>query len=137
MRVVLAFLLDGKLLMKTKGELESEISKAIIQFEKEYMGRGPLETKTYLIDDMILVRLKNVLISAEYKLAEVERLQRGRQLIKQVRQELIEHARPLLNQIINDIANVNVVSLHTDISTKTGERIIVFTLDRHPEYRMT
>lgn len=121
--------------MKTKGELESEISQAIIRFEKEYMGRGPLETRTYLIEDMVLVRLKNVLIPAEYKLAEVEQRQRGRQLIKQVRQELIEHGRPLLNEIIHNILHVNVKSLHTDISTRTGERIIVFTLEERPAYR--
>lgn len=121
--------------MKTKGELEAEISQAIIRFEKEYMGRGPLETKTYLIEDMVLVRLKNVLIPAEYKLAEVEHLQRGRQLIKQVRQELIEHGRPLLDVLVRDILRVGVKSLHTDISTKTGERIIVFTLEEPPVYR--
>lgn len=121
--------------MKTKGQLETEISQAIIRFEKEYMGRGPLETRTYLIDDMVLVRLKNVLIPAEYKLAEVEHRQRGRQLIKQVRQELVEHGRPLLDVIIRDILQVGVKSLHTDISTKTGERIIVFTLEEPPVYR--
>jgi uncharacterized protein YbcI len=29
---------------------------------------------------------------------------------------------------------VNVVSLHTDISAKTGERIIVFTLENRPDF---
>lgn len=56
---------------KTKGQIESEICEAVIKFEKEYMGRGPLETKAYIIDDMVLVRLKNVLTPAEMKLASV------------------------------------------------------------------
>ena len=119
--------------MKTKRETEREISQAIIRFEKEYMGRGPLETKAYIIEDMVLVRLKNVLTPAELQLAESEDGQRGRYLIKQVRQELIEKGRPLLDAVIKDILEVNVVSLHTDISAKTGERVIVFTLDRRPE----
>ena len=55
--------------MKTKGMLESEISQAIIKFEKDYMGRGPLETRTFLIEDMVLVRLRKVLTPAELKLA--------------------------------------------------------------------
>jgi uncharacterized protein YbcI len=114
--------------MKTKGEMEARISQAIIRFEKEYMGRGPLETKSYLIDDMVLVRLKNVLTPAEHKLAEAEERHQGRDLIKQARHKLLEHGRPLLETVIKDILGVEVISMHTDISTKTGERIIVFTL---------
>lgn len=113
-------------------EVEREISQAIIRFEKEFMGRGPLETKSYLIDDMVLVRLKNVLTPAELKLSESESDERGRILIKEMRQELIERGRALLDAVITDILSVKVVSLHTDISTKTGERVIVFTLDREP-----
>ena len=39
---------------QTKGQLESRICEAVIKFEKEFMGRGPLETKAYIIDDMVL-----------------------------------------------------------------------------------
>ena len=119
--------------MKSKGELERQISQAIIRFEKEFMGRGPLETRSYIIDDMVLVRLKNVLTPAEMKLADSETRERGRYLIKQMRQELIERGRPLLDAVIKDVLEVDVVSLHTDISAKTGERIIVFTLQRRPD----
>ena len=115
--------------MKSKGDLEAEVSQAIIRFEKEYMGRGPLETKTFLIDDMVLVRLKGVLTPAEHKLAESDGGARGRGLIKETRQRLLEHGRPLLEAVIRDILGVGVKSLHTDISTRTGERIIVFTLE--------
>ena len=121
--------------MKTRGELEVEISQAIIRFKKEYMGRGPLSVRTYLLDDMALVRLQGVLTAAEQKLAQVEERSRGRDLIKQVRLELIEHGRPLLEVAIEDILKVKVVSLHTDVSTGTGESIILFTLAARPEYR--
>ena len=119
-------------IMRSKRETEREISQAIIRFEKEFMGRGPLETRSYIIDDMVLVRLKNVLTPAELKLAESEDRERGRYLIKQMRQELIERGRPLLDAVIKDVLAVNVISLHTDISAKTGERIIVFTLEQTP-----
>ena len=120
--------------MKSKRETEREISQAIIRFEKEFMGRGPLETRSYIIEDMVLVRLKNVLTPAELKLAEAETRERGRYLIKQVRQELIERGRSLLDAVINDILKVDVISLHTDISSRTGERVIVFTLAERPEF---
>ncbi len=121
--------------MKTKGQIEAEISEAIIKFEKEYMGRGPDETKTYIIDDMVLVRLKGVLTPAEKQLAKVDEGTKGRTLIKQVRIELIEKARMLLDTIVGDITGQKVKSLHTDISTVTGERVIIFVLETAPSLR--
>ncbi len=118
--------------MKTKGELEAEVSRAVIRFKKEYMGRGPLAVRTHLIDDMAVVRLTGVLTAAEQKLAEVEERGRGRDLIKRMRVELIEHGRPLLDAVVADILGVGVVSLHTDVSTRTGESVIVFTLTAPP-----
>jgi len=115
---------------KTKGQIEAEISAAIIKFEKEYMGRGPDETKTYIVDDMIVIRLKRVLTPAERQLAKAADDAKGRSLIKQVRTALLEKARPLLEAMVWDITGSKVHSLHTDISTTSGERIIVFTLDR-------
>jgi uncharacterized protein YbcI len=111
--------------MKTKGEIESDISRAIVQFEMDYMGRGPKETRTRIVDDMVLVRLKGVLTPAEQQLTKSED---GIELIKKMRSTLIEKAKPLLYEVIKDITGVNAVGLHTDISTTTGERIIVFTL---------
>jgi uncharacterized protein YbcI len=118
--------------VKTRGQLEAEISEALTKFEKEYMGRGPLETKTYLIDNILLVRLKGVLTKAEYKLAQSEQNSRGRDFIKQIRVEMIENGRALLEQAVKQITRRKVVSLHTDISTVTGERLMVFILDKAP-----
>lgn len=114
----------------TKGQIESEISEAVIQFEKEYMGRGPLETKTYIIEDMILVRLKDVLTKAEHQLAQTSDPSEGRELIKKMRGALLEKGRPLLEAVIKDITGLTVKSLHTDISTATGERVIIFSLEK-------
>jgi uncharacterized protein YbcI len=114
---------------KSKGQLEADISEALIKFEKEYMGRGPEQTKTYIIGDMVVVRLQRVLTPAEQQLAGASDEMKGRTLIKQVRTELLEKARPLLERIITDLTGRSVKSLHTDISTATGERVIIFTLD--------
>lgn len=118
---------------KTRGQVEAEISEALIKFEKEYMGRGPEETKTYIIEDMVLVRLRGVLTPAEKNLAKIDGSTQGRALIKQVRIELLEKARIMLEAIIQDVTGRRLLSLHTDISTTTGERVILFTLDGFPE----
>jgi uncharacterized protein YbcI len=118
----------------SKGRIEAEINEAIIKFEKEYMGHGPLEAKTYIIDDLVLVRLKGVMTKAELQLASSGNIPRGRMLIKEVRQELLEKGRPLLEAVIQAVTDRKILSLHTDISTITGERIIAFTLDAAPHY---
>lgn len=114
---------------KTKGQVEAEISEAIVKFEKEYMGRGPTETKTHIVDDLVLVRLKGIMTQAEYQLARTEDSPRSRDLIKQIRCELLEKGRPLLETVMHELTGRKTVSLHTDISTVTGERVIIFTLD--------
>ena len=113
---------------KTKGQIEAEICEAVIQFEKEFMGRGPLETKTYIMDDLVLVRLRNVLTKAELKLAERTDSKDGQELVKRLRITLLEQGRPLLEEAVEKIVGVKVRSLHTDISTVTGERVIIFSL---------
>ena len=119
--------------MKTKGQTEAEVSNAMTKFELEYMGRGPKETKTYIIDDMIIVRLKGVLTDAERHLTKT---QEGRDLIKKVRATMLESAKDLLSKVIKDIVGVDVTSLHTDISTNTGERMIIFTLAESLDRRL-
>lgn len=118
---------------KTKGQIEAKISEAIIKFEKDYMGRGPEETKTDIIRDMILIRLKGVLTLAEKQLAKTTE---GIEIVKKTRAKLLEGARIILGDIISDITDCKVKSLHTDISTKTGERIIIFTLNKNLEDRV-
>jgi uncharacterized protein YbcI len=115
---------------QTKGQIEAEISKALNAFEKEHMGRGPLDVKTYIIKDMVLIRLIGVLTPAERHLAKDEE---GIYLIKQVRAKLLENSHMLLAQAIQDITGSKIVSFHTDISTQTGERFIVITLQEDLE----
>ena len=102
---------------KSKGQIEADISEALIKFEKEYMGRGPEQTRTYIIGDMIIVRLQRVLTPAEQQLAGAPYEMRGRTLIKQVRTELLEKARPLLEQIITICEAESIRSAHLAPST--------------------
>lgn len=116
----------------TRGELEARITEEMIRFEREYMGRGPSEARTYLMDDLVLVRLKGVITRAEHHLAQADTSGRGRDLIKQTRTELLEKARPQLAAMVESILGSSLRSLHTDISVRTGERVIILTLDRTP-----
>ncbi|MFK7803814.1 MAG: DUF2294 domain-containing protein [Anaerolineae bacterium] len=111
---------------KTIGQLESEITKAMVQFEKEYLGRGPRDARTYIISDMIFIRLQGILTPAESKLAENKD---GRQLVKETRRQLFESSRPLLEKMVKEITGAELVTLHTDMSSNTGERVVVLVTD--------
>jgi uncharacterized protein YbcI len=123
--------------MKTQGEIESAISEGMSRFEQEYMGRGPKDISVHLIDDLIVIRLKGVLTAAEQHLVKTLPPEKGRDLLKEVRTHLIEIARPSMEAMIHDITGVKVQSLHHDISTTTGEEIVLFSLSESPLFRET
>jgi uncharacterized protein YbcI len=121
--------------MKTQGEIQRAISAAMTDFEREYMGRGPKHVHVHLIDDMIVVRLHEVLTSAERHLVQTLPSDKGRDLLNEVRCHLIEVARPTMEAMVQEITGVKVVSLHHDISTLTGEEVVLFTLEAAPIFR--
>jgi len=121
--------------MKTQGEIEAAICEAISHFEQEYMGRGPKDIHAFLIGDLLLVRLKGVLTVAEQQLVASRTAEKGRDLLKQVRTQLIETARPVLEETVHKVTGIHVVSLHHDISTTTGEEVVLFTLAEQPQFR--
>jgi len=121
--------------MKTQGEIESEVSEGMGRFEQEYMGRGPKDARAHLIGDLIVVRLSGVLTTAEQHLVKTLPGDKGRDLLKEVRSHLIEIARPTIEGMIKGITGVSVVSMHHDISTSTGEEVVLFTLAEPPAFR--
>jgi uncharacterized protein YbcI len=121
--------------MKTQGGIEAAICEGINHFEQEYMGRGPGAIHAFVIGDLLLVRLRGVLTAAEQQLAKSPPAEKGRDLLKQVRTQLIETSRPLLEAMIQGVTGVKPVSLHHDISTITGEEVMIFTLAESPTFR--
>jgi uncharacterized protein YbcI len=121
--------------MKTQGEIEASICDGISHFEQEYMGRGPKDIRAHLIDDVLFVRLQGVLTAAEQHLVKSLPAEKGRDLLKQVRTHLLETARPLLEAMVYEVTGMKVISMHHDISTVTGEEVMLFTLAESPRFR--
>ena len=96
------------------------------------LGRGPKEARTFLVHDLVVVRLKGILSPGEQQVA---REAGGIDLIKQMRTRLVESFVVELAQIVESQTGVKVVSMHTDISTQTGERMFVFVLETDLESR--
>ena len=121
--------------MKTQGEVEAAVCEGISRFELDYMGRGPKDIHAHLIGDLLVVRLKGVLTAAEQQLVKALAAEKGRDLLKQVRTHLIETARPIMEAMIFEVTGAKVLSVHHDISTLTGEEVVLFTLVEPPTYR--
>jgi len=96
------------------------------------MGRDPKEIHAHLLGDLVVVRLQGVLTAAEQHLANSLPAESGRDLLKQVRTHLIETARPVMVAMIEKVTGVKVVTMHHDISTKTAEAVVLFTLAQSP-----
>ncbi len=110
----------------TKGQLEAKITEAMMQFQREHIGRGPTEGKSFVVVDMVIVRLQGVLTPAERELAKSPE---GRKLLKQVRMQLLETTARLMCQIVEELTGAKVRVLHTDISIETGELAQIFVTD--------
>jgi uncharacterized protein YbcI len=144
--------------MKSQGEIEAAVSDGISRFQQEFVGRGPRDIHAYLIGTMLVVRLQGVLTPAERQLISPQAGAagngeskgraseagtphangdngNGRALLKQVRSHMVATGRPLLEQIVRSATGVEMVSLHHDISTVTGEEVIVFSLADAPACR--
>ena len=115
---------------KTRGEAEAEITQAVVKFEKEYLGHGPLDARTFFVNDMVLIRLRGVLTAGDRKMAETRE---GQALLKETRRHLFESSIPVFEEMIVQVIGCKLISLHTDLSSKTGERIIVITTDKNLE----
>jgi len=121
--------------MKTQGEIEAAICEGVSRFEQDYMGRGPKDIRAHLLGDLLVVRLQGVLTAAEQHLVKSLPAEKGQNLLKQVRTHLIETARPVMEAMVQEITGIKVRSLHHDISTVTGEEVVLFTLAELPILR--
>jgi uncharacterized protein YbcI len=121
--------------MKTQGEIEAATCEGMARFELEFMGRGPKNIHAHLIGDLLVVRLQGVLTAAEQQLVKSLPVENGRNLLKQVRTQLREAARPIMEAMIQEVTGARVLSLHHDISTTTGEEVVLFTLFEAPVFR--
>lgn len=133
--------------MRSQGEIEAAVCDGIARFHQEFIGRGPKDIHSHLLGSLLVVRLQGALTAAEKQLlvprpdGDGERTPitgehaNGRSLLKQVRSHMIASGRPRLETIVEGAVGVKIVSVHHDISTVTGEEVIVFSLVDAPPYR--
>ena len=119
---------------KTLTQIESEaaICEGISRFQEEYMGWSSKQIRAHFIKDLLVVRIQGTLTLAERQLGKSSSAANGRTLIKEVRKQLLELARPMLESLVHEVAGVKVLSMHHDISTVTGEEMVVFSLVESP-----
>jgi CheY-like chemotaxis protein/uncharacterized protein YbcI len=118
----------------TQAECEAAICDGIIRFQEEYMGWKSERIHIHLIRDLIIVRIRGALTLAEKQLGKSLSPEKGRDLIKQTRKQLLEVARPMLESLVHEVAGAKVLSMHNDLSTVTGEEVVVFTLVEAPRF---
>ena len=119
----------------TQAESEAAICDGIIRFQEEYLGWRSEQVEVHFIKDLLVVRIRGVLTLAERQLGKSLSPEKGRDLIKQARKQLLELARPMLESLVHEAAGVKVISMHHDISTVTGEEVVMFTVAEPPRFQ--
>ena len=118
----------------TRGQLEAELSRVVIRFAKEHIGRGPEGARARIFDDVVFIRLSGVLMPAERQLSgDLE----GARLVKELRLRLMDSAREHLAEVIADLTGCGVVNQYSDLSTEDGEQVVVFILDQNLEEKLS
>jgi len=125
---------DRKSGILTQAESEAAICEGIIRFQEEYLGWGAEQIRAHIIKDLLVVRLLGALTVAERQLVKSLSPEKGRDLIKQTRDQLLELARPMLESMVHEVVGVKVLSMHHDISTVTGEEVVLFSLTEAPRF---
>jgi len=118
----------------TLAESQAAICEGIIGFQEEYMGLRSEQIGSHFIKELLVVRIHGTLTLAERQLGKALSPEKGRDLIKQTRKQLLECARPMLESLVHEVTGVKVRSMHHDISTVTGEEVVVFTLVDSPRF---
>lgn len=119
----------------TLAESEAAICDGMIRFQDEYLGWRSERIHAHLVRDILVVRIVGVLTLAERQLGKSQSVEKGRDLIKQTRKQLLEIARPMLESLVHEACGVKVQSMHHDISTITGEEVVVFSLTDQPTFQ--
>ena len=113
--------------MKTQVEIEAAICEQTARFAQDYLGLRPRTVQAYLLPSLLVVRLQGMLTVAEQQLLLTSGTGNSRDMIKQMRVALVEAARPILVALVEETTSHQVLSLHHDLSTVTGEDVIIFT----------
>lgn len=114
----------------SSAQVKDVLAKEVTKFYAKTLGHGPRETRVYIVEDMVLIRLKGSLLPLEEKLLEGNK---GIGIVKNLRFALHEIITKRLSTMVEEITTHKVVSSHSDISTKTGEIFEVFILDTNYE----
>lgn len=140
--------------MKSQGEIEAAVCDGVSRFQQEFVGRGPRDIRAHLLGGLLVVHLQGVLTPAERQLIAPRggagnghgngngdgngfdhEGGNGRALLKQVRAHMVASGRPRLEEMVEAATGVKLVSVHHDISTVTGEEVLVFSLAESPACR--
>ena len=142
--------------MKSQGEIEAAVCDGVSRFQQEFVGRGPRDIRAHLLGGLLVVHLQGVLTPAERQLIAPRGGGgngngdghghghgngfdpdggNGRALLKQVRAHMVASGRPRLEEVVEAATGVKLVSVHHDISTVTGEEVLVFSLAESPACR--
>lgn len=112
---------------ETKGaELLSRISNEMVRVMKQYFGRGPTSAKSYMLDDLLVVVMRDGMTTAERTMLEFGRSD----VVRQFRQEFENEMADRLTGAVEKLTGRKVVTYQSQVMFEPNTVVELFLFDR-------
>jgi uncharacterized protein YbcI len=108
-----------------RGELLTNISNALVRLHKEYYGKGPTKTKTFVVDDTVVCILRGGFTAVERTLVSSGR----DDAVKVIRHAFQEAMGSRFTQVIEDALERKVIAYLSQVHTGPEVSVEVFLLE--------
>jgi uncharacterized protein YbcI len=120
---------DDTLRSSEHGGLLSQISTEMVSAMKTYYGKGPVEAKSYMLDDFLLVVMRGGMLPVERTMLEA-----GRQdVVRAFRQQFENEMAGRLTGKIEQLTGRKVVTYQSQVMFDPDVVVEIFFFDRQAE----
>jgi len=111
------------------GDMLSRISTEMVRAQKKYFGKGPTSAKSYMLDDFLLIVMRENRTVAEKTMVEFGRVD----LVREFRQEFENEMTGKLQGMIEELTGRKILGYQSQIIIEPDIVIEIFFFDRSAE----
>ena len=109
------------------GSLLSQISTEMVQAMKQHYGKGPVSAKSYLVDDLLFVVMRDMITQAERTMLDAGRPDTVRDFRQQFENEVAE----TLTRLVERVTGRRVVTYQSQVLFDPDITVEIFVFADH------
>jgi len=111
------------------GQLLSRISTEMVRAQKKYLGKGPTSAKSYMLDDFLIIVMRDCQLVAEKTMIEFGQ----EDLVREFRQNFENDMTSKLEGLIEDLTGRKILGYQSQIIINPDIVVEIFFFDRSAE----